>query len=177
MQQQIPLPLHLPPLLLLLYPSAPGLLTSAGAADMPVAQAGVCIGSEMSGGVSDVHVSDCAFLHCSTGIRVKSGSSPRLPRSAGLHSIEMSESFLCVFFCGYTCLCLSPRKMARFGHPLRTFYLVLCRTILSYTAQYYHIYIDILDLMHECTSSDVLSSAVLCGPLEVPKTDKSQPGN
>jgi hypothetical protein len=35
--------------------------------------AGVCIGSEMSGGVSDVSVTDSTFVHCSTGIRVKSG--------------------------------------------------------------------------------------------------------
>lgn len=35
--------------------------------------AGVCIGSEMSGGVSEVSVTDSTFIHCSTGIRVKSG--------------------------------------------------------------------------------------------------------
>lgn len=33
--------------------------------------AGVCIGSEMSGGVSDVHVSNSNFISCSTGIRLK----------------------------------------------------------------------------------------------------------
>lgn len=35
--------------------------------------AGVCIGSEMSGGVSNVVVEDSTFLNCSTGIRIKSG--------------------------------------------------------------------------------------------------------
>ena len=35
--------------------------------------AGVCIGSEMSGGVSDVFVRDSTFLGCGTGIRIKSG--------------------------------------------------------------------------------------------------------
>lgn len=35
--------------------------------------AGVCIGSEMSGGVSDVYVSQSTFINCSTGIRIKSG--------------------------------------------------------------------------------------------------------
>ena len=37
--------------------------------------AGVCIGSEMSGGVSNVRVESCAFLNCSTGIRIKTGQS------------------------------------------------------------------------------------------------------
>ena len=35
--------------------------------------AGVCIGSEMSGGVSDVVVHDSTFVGCGTGIRIKSG--------------------------------------------------------------------------------------------------------
>ena len=35
--------------------------------------AGVCIGSEMSGGVSNVHVSSSTFRNCGTGIRIKSG--------------------------------------------------------------------------------------------------------
>ena len=35
--------------------------------------AGVCIGSEMSGGVSNVYVSQSTFINCSTGIRIKTG--------------------------------------------------------------------------------------------------------
>ena len=35
--------------------------------------AGVCIGSEMSGGVRDVVVSNSRFINCGTGIRIKSG--------------------------------------------------------------------------------------------------------
>eukprot|EP01052_Picozoa_sp_SAG31_P040222 SAG31_NODE_5775_length_2332_cov_1.669503_1_plen_240_part_00 len=35
--------------------------------------AGVCIGSEMSGGVSNVLVTDSTFVGCGTGIRVKTG--------------------------------------------------------------------------------------------------------
>ena len=35
--------------------------------------AGVCIGSEMSGGVRDVTVHHSRFVNCGTGIRIKSG--------------------------------------------------------------------------------------------------------
>ena len=37
-----------------------------------ITSAGVAIGSEMSGGVGNVTVEDCVFLHCSTGLRIKS---------------------------------------------------------------------------------------------------------
>eukprot|EP00415_Alexandrium_ostenfeldii_P000739 UN0739 len=49
--------------------------------------AGVCIGSEMSGGVSDVHVQRAHFVDCSTGLRLKTGRG----RGGYIHDIRMED--------------------------------------------------------------------------------------
>lgn len=56
--------------------------------------AGVCIGSEMSGGVSNVIVRDSTFLGCGTGIRIKSGKDRGgYVENITYTNIEIAEAF------------------------------------------------------------------------------------